>query len=572
MKGKVRVLLALSLAGAVASATMTGFSSSRPLASTTLKDNNKTETLTVFSSLANYQGEMTGWGAKILKDALNVKINLISPNVAGGGDTLYQTRAMAGDLGDVVILSQDKVDKTIKSGLFYDMNSKNLLSTYGKNLTKYPKAMKKFQDTYKTGSHVYVMPDSVSSLKATDPSTTTVMMNALYTRWDYYTKIGSPKLNSMNDVMKMLNTMQNKFPKGNDGKKTYAISLFKDWDGSFLNECQDLGTFYGWTTQDVVEYNADARKVRSILDSNSYYMQMLKFYNQCQQKGLVDPDSPTQDWATVSDKYGKGDILFGGRIYMGMTEYNSADHKNAGQGFEVVPLKGEKLIVGGCNPYGGTNAIGIGSKCKNVARALKFINWLYSPDGTNAYINGMKGLQYTTQKNGKNKATTFGKNIIGETKIPAQYGGGTFNDGNMSNLNWTALNMSDIDPKTHEPYVGMLWSSNVDASKLNISYTKAYNAKYIYDYLKKNNQVVVQPGNNYVHLAQGDDIKTTLNLVGSVIKQYSWKMLYASSASEFDSLYSQMVSQANGLGISKVIAFDKKDIAGLNKAFIAATK
>ena len=62
-------------------------------------------TVDVYDELANYQGIQGGWFAKVVKDKFNMELNIIAPNVAGGGQTLYQTRFAAGDLGDLVIVS-----------------------------------------------------------------------------------------------------------------------------------------------------------------------------------------------------------------------------------------------------------------------------------------------------------------------------------------------------------------------------------------------------------------------------------------------------------------------------------
>ena len=59
----------------------------------------------VFDGLANYQGVQSGWFAKLVKDKFNMELNIIAPNVAGGGDTLFETRAAAGDIGDLIICS-----------------------------------------------------------------------------------------------------------------------------------------------------------------------------------------------------------------------------------------------------------------------------------------------------------------------------------------------------------------------------------------------------------------------------------------------------------------------------------
>ena len=80
-------------------------------------------TVDVFDTLANYQGIQSGWFAKIVKDKFNMELNIIAPNVAGGGDTLFQTRSAAGNLGDLIISKTEngRFENMVKAGLLADM-------------------------------------------------------------------------------------------------------------------------------------------------------------------------------------------------------------------------------------------------------------------------------------------------------------------------------------------------------------------------------------------------------------------------------------------------------------------
>ena len=42
----------------------------------------------VFDALANYEGVQSGWFQKVVKDKFNMELNIIAPNVSGGGDYL----------------------------------------------------------------------------------------------------------------------------------------------------------------------------------------------------------------------------------------------------------------------------------------------------------------------------------------------------------------------------------------------------------------------------------------------------------------------------------------------------
>ena len=80
-------------------------------------------TVDVYDSQANFQGIQSGWFAKVVKDKFNMELNIIAPNVAGGGDTLYQTRSANGNLGDLIIINADqsKLKDMVSADLLYDM-------------------------------------------------------------------------------------------------------------------------------------------------------------------------------------------------------------------------------------------------------------------------------------------------------------------------------------------------------------------------------------------------------------------------------------------------------------------
>ena len=109
----IGAVLALSLG-------LTGCGSSAQETDTT-KDNGELITVDFFDSLANKAGTQKGWFAKVVKDKFNIKLNIISPIVAGGGDTLFDTRSAAGNLGDVIVTSSQKMNKLIKAKLVSDM-------------------------------------------------------------------------------------------------------------------------------------------------------------------------------------------------------------------------------------------------------------------------------------------------------------------------------------------------------------------------------------------------------------------------------------------------------------------
>ena len=261
-------------------------------------------TIDVFDGLANYQGIQSGWFGKIVQDKFNMKLNIIAPNVAGGGDTLYNTRVAGGNLGDLIITDKgQKMDELIKGGLLLDASK-----YYGemKSLPTYDKAVKHLNDG-KDG--VYGFPTQVSEHKPSDSSEGLDPTFGPYLRWDYYAEAGYPQINTLEDLLPVLKTMQAAHPTGDDGKKTYGFSLFKDWDGNMMVMGKQPACLYGYDEMGFVLAKADGSDYQSILDSDSAYVRSLKLYFKANQMGLVDPESTTQNYDTMFAKYQKGDVL-----------------------------------------------------------------------------------------------------------------------------------------------------------------------------------------------------------------------------------------------------------------------
>jgi putative aldouronate transport system substrate-binding protein len=44
--------------------------------------------------------------------------------------------------------------------------------------------------------------------------------------------------------------------------------------------------------------------------------------------------------------------------------------------------------------------------------------------------------------------------------------------------------------------------------------------------------------------------------IGKIIKEYSWKMIYAKNESEYNQLRGEMISKAKGLGYDEVVQYE----------------
>jgi multiple sugar transport system substrate-binding protein/putative aldouronate transport system substrate-binding protein len=226
--------LGLALAAALAIGLVLAGCGKKESSAVDTKDDGKMMTVTVYDDLANYQGTQGGWFGKLVKDKFNMKLNIIAPNVAGGGSTLFDTRSAAGNLGDLIITGSGsgRAKRLIKSGLIVDM------TPYAKNMkyiTKYKAATEELNKIADQKSGIWGVPSGVSTASPTEPSEGNDPTFGPYIRWDLYKQVGYPKLKTLSDLLPVLKEMQDKARQQTGDKKIYAMSLFKDWDGNMMN-------------------------------------------------------------------------------------------------------------------------------------------------------------------------------------------------------------------------------------------------------------------------------------------------------------------------------------------------
>lgn len=521
-------------------------------------------TVDMFNSQANYEGIQTGWFGKVVKDKFNMELNLISPNVAGGGDTLFQTRSAAGELGDIIMIGSDngRLADCVKANLMYDMTD---LVAKSKYLTQYQPAIDNIKALI-SSDKVYAIPSQVSSNSPLTPSEGLDLTYGPYLRWDYYKELGYPELKTMEDLLPLLKQMQEKHPTTDSGKKVYALSLFKDWDGNMMNNAKQPACFYGFDEQYFTLLAPDG-SVQTIIDDDSLYVRSLKFFFDANQMGLVDPDSTTQNWDTLYSKYQDGAVLYSQWPWQCQPAFNTQENKALGKGFMIAPVQDLKIFSYGCNPLGNKYVIGVGASAEDPERMVDFIDWMYSPEGlmySCAQVNstcGPEGLTWEMGSDGRPVLTEFGQKVFSgddTALMPEEWGGGTYKDG-MSQLNFMAVSTMDINPANNAPYNFSLWDTYLEANvtPLDTDWQTAMKAKTTLDYLEQHNNYVVAAGNGYIAPAIPADVDAIRVQCKDIIIAESWKMIFAKDEAEFKSILKGMQDTVKGLGIDTVLTYEK---------------
>ena len=333
-----------------------------------------------------------------------------------------------------------------------------------------------------------------------------------------------------------------------------------------MNDAKQLVCMYGYDalSGSFVLSKADGSDYQSVIDDDSLYIQALKFLNQANEKGLVDPDSTSQNYDTWSAKYKTGDILYCPWPWVGQSMFNTAENKAASKGYMMLPVDDMQIYSYGNHPEGDTTqVIAIGSNAEDPQRLADFIDWLYTPEGVEISCQsngaaGPHGLTWELGSDGQPVLTDFGKQALpnNQVEVPAEHGGGNWQDG-ISALNFKTTNLEDADPNTGASYDWLCWQSTIDANKteLDEDWAGKMGADTTMGFLKNNNRLLAAPGSSYSTPEEDSNITTIRGQCKSTIVDNSWKMVFGSSA-DFDKLLKEMQETAKGLGYDDVYAVD----------------
>lgn len=547
-KKLLSVLLASSMVIGSASA-LTGCGSKK----------NEVIKLNVYSQLANFSGKQIGWSADILKKKFNVELNIIPE-----GDGVFETRMTSGNLGDIVVwgADNDKYPLAVKNNLLFGWEDDNVLDEYGPYIKKnMPGALKKNKELTKTitngaSDKLYGFGANVA-LNSKDHES---FFYTWDTRWDLYKKLGYPKIKNLQDYHKMLKNMQKLCPSDDSGNKVYAVSLWPDWDDAMVMYVKAMATaYYGYDELALGLYDPTNGKYHDALEENGPYLEMLKWFNDLYQDGLIDPDSMTQTYDEMIAKVQNGGTLFSIFNYSGSLGYNTKEHTSAGKLMYCMKPEDASPIVYGMNTQGGDRVWSIGAKTEYPEKCMEIINYLATPEGRMTMEYGPKGYtwDYDDQKHAyltdvgmkcqKDKNTTMGGGYKG-----------SYHDGELqiNNVTWS-LDASNPD-SDGETYNKESWASYnaTPSSDIEKDWRDKTGCTTINEYMEKG-KYTVAPGTSFSKETQDTTLKTTWNQVTTEIKNSSWKAIYAKSDKKFDSVVASMKKSAKKYGYDKCVEWSR---------------
>jgi ABC-type glycerol-3-phosphate transport system substrate-binding protein len=301
------------------------------------------------------------------------------------------------DLPDIVVFNaltdRAKVNSA-KAALPLD----DLVAKYGQDIQKNAgKALQISKMNNSDETHaLYYLPGHVGNVQFSP----NVNDNSWNLRWDLYKKLGYPQMNTLDDLLGVLGKMMQLEPNNKDGKKNYGLglNLSDAWGQLMIDKAiANLQGFVQASSNDVYVDMGTGQPVPRVSDPNSIFWKSMQFYNKAYQQGILDPESATMKYNTITDKYKTG-RYFASTTYWSLggadAQFIAGGEPDKGFVPFMVDYNKQNIYVGQATYNGDQFEMFISKNTKHAEAAIKFVNYLFSYEGAELMMNGIEGKHY----------------------------------------------------------------------------------------------------------------------------------------------------------------------------------
>lgn len=517
--------------------------------------------LEVYDSLSDYEGMQQGWYASALREKFNIELRFMTREEKKERNLLEPLQEE--ELPDLIFYSGEEGDleKMVEAGNLFEMEA--LLE--GTEIAEYKDALKALNEPAAEDG-IYAVPGQVSRLSPETPSEALVPEYGVYLRWDIYSEAGYPEIKDMEELLDVMEQMQ-ELVKKSGGKDVYALSFFNEGGDSALSLVSQIAGLFGYGRRGFVFAEAENRKYHDVQEEDSWYGEACEWLREAYERGLIDPDSFTQTREEADKKYRDGKALITFYPETG-TKYSSSSGALAeGQGMELAPMKGMKVLSRGCNSLGRQDQfLALGRNVKDPDRVMAFLNWFYSPEGimvsgtgNGGGTAGIQGLTWDMEE-GNPALTEYGQKVFGgeDQEVPEEFGGGMWQEG-ICRLGFFPVTEVEVSPSGF-PYFYQLWDTveEEDNSPLKQDWKDFMEADDAIEYLMKGKQLKVIPGGLRYSEEEPRQIADARADCLQILQEDFSGLLKAATEEEFDILYQDMNSRMKEAGYDDVLQYDFK--------------
>lgn len=568
-----RKLLAIFLASAmVFSMAGCGTEGAEPAAGGAETEEDGTVTLTMFiRNGSKYTGLQSDPVAKYVEENLGIKIDLTVDSSLGGTtaqtstfNELLAANLATGELADIIDFGSStgnaevvsNLQRAVEAGMIIPLD--DLVTEYAPNIATDPRLTVRNEYRqkymYEDGKFYSVGGWGGMGLDQLPGS-------ANWVRWDLYKEMGYPEIRTDEEFLDLIETMQANYPETPAGEKVYGFGgAFADPQGmgdGFLNRDYPLSKGYEPLEGNYSAYFNHAEKtvVGPLTDPDSFFWNGVKFYFDANQRGLIDPGAMTMTSAEYTEKMNKGAYLATLNGWGAMNKESMLEALGMPDaGFMPINLLDD---VNSMSLYWesvlGSNEFAISSKCQRPDKAMEFLNWCFSEEGSRMITQGAEGLAYTMEGDVPVVTEQYTQDNLGGTVDMAE----AYGKWKYAGIN--AFQHIDRDSKGYyiqpEQIPDLNTYSAVKKDALNYYGAESFN-EYFTNYTKRNGEKmpnIIWASYQSAIGAKPDDIKQKYSQINDYMYQTVFKLVYAADEAEYEALKAEAIAKVEEMGVNDVV-------------------
>ena len=410
---------------------------------------------------SKYTGLQEDPVAKYIEEKLGIRIELTVDSSLGNTtaqtstfNELLATKLASNDLDDIMDFGSpsgnpeilNNLNRAVEAGMIIPLD--DLVAEYTENLSTDPRLT--IRNDYRR-EHMYNDGKFYSVGGWGGMGLDQLPGAANWVRWDLYKEMGYPDVETDEDYLEMLKEMQDSYPETPGGEKVYAIGgAFADPQGmgdGFVNRDYPLSKGYEPLEGNYAVYlNHATKQVEAPLqDPDSFFWNGVKLYYKANQMGILDPGAVTMSSAEYTEKINKGAYLSAVNGWQVMNKEAILDGlgmKDAGY-MPMRPLEDVVSLSVYWESVVGGNEFAITSKCKYPEKAIQFLDWCMSEEGSRMITQGAEGMAYTMDGDVPSVTQQYlDDNAGGTVDMAETYGSGNMRVSMRSSIStWTATDI-----------------------------------------------------------------------------------------------------------------------------------
>lgn len=531
---------------------------------------------------SKYTGLQEDPVAKYIEEKLGIRIELTVDSSLGNTtaqtstfNELLATKLASNDLDDIMDFGSpsgnpeilNNLNRAVEAGMIIPLD--DLVAEYTENLSTDPRLT--IRNDYRR-EHMYNDGKFYSVGGWGGMGLDQLPGAANWVRWDLYKEMGYPDVETDEDYLEMLKEMQDSYPETPGGEKVYAIGgAFADPQGmgdGFVNRDYPLSKGYEPLEGNYAVYlNHATKQVEAPLqDPDSFFWNGVKLYYKANQMGILDPGAVTMSSAEYTEKINKGAYLSAVNGWQVMNKEAILDGlgmKDAGY-MPMRPLEDVVSLSVYWESVVGGNEFAITSKCKYPEKAIQFLDWCMSEDGSRMITQGAEGMAYTMDGDVPSVTQQYLDDNAGGTVDMAE----TYGKWKYAGIN--AFQHIDVDSNGY--YIQPEQIPNVDNySAVKKDALSFYGTESFTDYFTqyKNRAGEKLPNVIWSTYTSGigskpDDIKQKYAQINEYMYKQIFKMIYAKDDAEYEALQNEAMEKVGELGVRDVVKWYQDRFAQLH--------